>query len=77
MLHVKHYQNVAEPVMACSKCARLRPMVLFRAPRNTYTTVCQACRTEQEIENEAFIRKDCFWRNRRIVPLREKIKCGA
>jgi hypothetical protein len=73
MFHVQHYQNVAKTALECSRCKRERPLVLFLTPKKTYSTVCQACRTPEESRDEAFLREDCFWRNQRIVPLREKL----
>lgn len=74
MFHREHFKPETDITeMTCSRCNRSRALVLFLTPKKTYSTVCQACRTPEESKDEAFIRKDCFWRNQRIVPLREKI----
>jgi hypothetical protein len=81
MFHREHFKPETDITeMACSRCKRSRALVLFRTPKNTYSTVCQACRTEEERRDEAFMLKDFYRRHKRVVPLREKRGrgiCGA
>ena len=58
----------------CQVCHAVRPLVLFPKTLKTgaYSKVCQLCATVDEKADEAFLREDCFWRNRKLVPLREK-----
>jgi hypothetical protein len=74
MFHMEHFKPETDITeMACSRCNRSRALVLFRTPKNTYSTVCQACRTEEERRDEVFLLKDFFRRHKRVVPLREKL----
>ena len=61
----------------CCRCGRSRPPVLFpKTPQGAVSKVCQACTTIQDRKDEALLRTVCFRRHKRVVPLREKLKCG-
>jgi hypothetical protein len=67
-----------EPERVCQRCETRRLLVLFpRTNRGFHSKVCQLCSDEERIKEETVLRRRCFWRNQKLVPLREKLKCGA
>lgn len=68
--------SVCQPTRQCTVCRSVRPLVLFpKTPGiGAYSKVCQVCVTDQHLKDEAMFRAVCFYRHRRVIPLKEKRK---